>query len=228
MHRFSFAAILLFLLATSACNSPTDQNGVSSVHTATVPPDSAKPTPDDTATHNTHTDVNLNANLPFEDVVEGWVQGIFPDYKKVEMNPMDAVPQYKTAQKTLFYRIRRKEPISNAYGKAVYPRILVKAYHFAHKEALVKEVETWLNAQEGDTDNITLGSPVKNFKSPPLLCAVVGNDFWMVQFGCVYASKEWTATEELFFAKMTAVNAEYAWKVGCEAGEFSYKTGSGK
>ena len=89
------------------------------------------------------------------------------------MDPMDAYPKYKTAQETVFSRIRMINPISNDYGKAVYPRVLLKAYRFASPVALTQEVTAWLNTLGSETKGIEIGQNVKSVKSPPLLCAII-------------------------------------------------------
>jgi hypothetical protein len=175
----------------------------------------------------THTTTKAVQTLTLAQQVEKWTIEIFPDYKKVDMDPMEAYPKYKTAQETIFSRIRMKSPISNAYGKSVYPRLLLKAYRFASREALTTEVEAWLNTLGSEIKNIELGQAVKAVKSPPMLCAVVENDFFAVQAACVYDGKEWTATEELFFSSLANQGAAYTWKIKCNGGEIVYMTGGG-
>jgi hypothetical protein len=177
-------------------------------------------------THSTtHTTTRAVKTLSLGQQVAQWTLEIFPDYKVVEMDPMEAYPKFKTAQETTFSRIRMKIPISNAYGKAIYPRLLLKAYRFANEQVLALEVEAWLNTLGSATHDIQLGQNVNSVKSPPLLCAVVGNDFFLVQAACVYEGKEWTATEQLFFATLNGQGASYAWKVKCDGGELVYITG---
>ena len=129
---------------------------------------------------------------------------MFPDYKTVEMDPMEAYPKYDGAQETVFRRIRMINPISNSFGKAVYPRLLMKAFRFGSAAALTKDVETWLNSLGSATKGIEIGQDVKAVKSPPLLCAVVNMDFLVLQTGCVYEGKEWTASIAHFFERMKA------------------------
>jgi hypothetical protein len=177
-------------------------------------------------THSTtHTTTRAVTNLSLGQQVDQWEQQIFPDYKRVEMDPMEAYPKYKTATETIFARIRMKNPISNAYGKAVYPRLLIKAYRFTNPQVLAMEVETWLNTLGSETKGIELGQDVKAVKSPPLLCAIVQNDFLLVQAACVYEGAEWSATEKLFFATLNGQGATYAWKVKCDGGALVYLTG---
>lgn len=173
----------------------------------------------------THTTTKAVKTLTIEQQLAQWSAEIFPDYKAVEMDPMEAYPRYKSAQGTAFSRIRMKNPISNDYGKAVYPRVLLKAYRFATPTALTTEVEAWLNTLGSETKNISLGQHVKAMKSPPLLCAIVASDFFVVQSACVYAGKEWSATEELFFKTLNGQGAAYAWKIQCDGGELVYVTG---
>lgn len=171
--------------------------------------------------------IQINATqgrqMSFQTLVAQWTNAIFSEYKKVEMDPMEAFPKYKTAQEIYFNRLRRKNPISNGFGKAVYPRVLLKAYRFGSEAALTKEVEAWLNDFEGSGGQLKLGQGGANLKSPPLLCAIIQQDFFVVQSACVYESKEWTATEELFEAIMKDEGANYIFKIGCKAGDLSYQ-----
>lgn len=176
----------------------------------------------------THSTTTVGKTLTFAQQVTQWSSDIFPDYAPVEMDAMEAYPKYKNASETIFRRLRVKNPISNDYGKAVYPRVLIKAYRFASTTALTKDVEEWLNSLGSEIKNIELGQSVKKVKSPPLLCAVVDNDFIVAQWGCVYQSKEWTATEALFFEKMKFSGAAYAWKIKCDGGELEYLIGGSK
>jgi hypothetical protein len=173
----------------------------------------------------THTTVKAVKTLTLGQQVDQWTLEIFPDYKKVEMDPMEAYPKYKTAQETIFSRIRMKNPISNAYGKAVYPRLLLKAYRFTSPTTLTQEVEAWLNTLGSATTGIELGQSVKALKSPPLLCAIIENDFFLVQAACVYEGKEWAATKDRFFQAMSSQGASYVWQVKCEGGALVYVTG---
>lgn len=161
--------------------------------------------------------------MSFQTLVAQWTNAIFSDYKKVDMDPMEAFPKYKTAQEIYFNRLRRKNPISNGFGKAVYPRVLLKAYRFADEKALTKEVEAWLNEFEGSNGKLKLGQGGVNLKSPPLLCAIVQRDFFVVQSACVYEGKEWSEMEKLFQETMMDTGADYIFKIGCKAGDLSYQ-----
>jgi hypothetical protein len=172
-----------------------------------------------------HSTTTVGKALTLAQQVEQWSLEIFPEYKVVEMDPMEAYPKYKTAQETIFSRLRMKNPISNAYGKAVYPRLLIKAYRFAAPTALTKEVEAWLNTLGSATQGIQLGQAVDAVKSPPLLCAVVNNDFLVVQGGCVYDGAEWTATKALFFKTLETQGAIYTFEVQCKGGALVYHAG---
>ena len=118
-----------------------------------------------------------------------------------------------------------KNLIINSYGKGVYPRVLMKGYRFIAPSALTKDVEEWLNSLGSATKGIQLGQAVQSVKSPPLLCAVVGNDFLVVQGGCVYEGAEWTASKKLFFDTMRIYGASYAFQVKCDGGELTYELG---
>ncbi|HEX2901074.1 MAG TPA: hypothetical protein VHS96_15250 [Bacteroidia bacterium] len=173
----------------------------------------------------THTTTTSGKQLTLGQQVDAWATELFPDYKVVEMDPMEAYPKYKGAQDEVFKRLRMKNPISNSYGKAVYPRVLLKGYRFIAPSALTKDVEEWLNSLGSETKGIQLGQAVKAVKSPPLLCAVIGNDFLVVQGGCVYEGPEWTASKKLFFEKMRMYGASYAFQVKCDGGELAYELG---
>jgi hypothetical protein len=240
--KLRYFAIGLGMAALTACNVNVQEGGGPS--TAGFPVDSNTTIVTHSETHSetnsgfeikgsahsethstTHTTTKAVANLTLGQQVQQWEQQIFPDYKRVEMDPMEAYPKYKTASETVFARIRMKNPISNAYGKAVYPRLLIKAYRFASPQVLALEVEGWLNTLGSETKGIELGQDVKSVKSPPLLCAVVQNDFLLVQGACVYEGAAWLATEKLFFGTVNGQGAKYAWKVKCDGGELVYLTG---
>ena len=157
----------------------------------------------------------------FEEQVSQWIADIFPEFKRSAGDPMDAYPKYKTAKNSLFATLRRNNPISNDFGKAVYMRILLKAYRFGNEKDQRSEVEAWLNGMNSATANIVLGQSVKDLKSPLSLCALVGDDFIVAQSGCVYAGPDWDKTEAGFFETMKAAGASYTFKIGC-SGEISY------
>jgi hypothetical protein len=160
----------------------------------------------------------------FQAANDGRIAKIFVDWKVGALDPMDAVPQYKTAMRTDIRRLLRNQPISNASGKALYPRILYKAYRFATADAMKAEVEAWLNTQQHSGGPIVLGQPVKSFKSPPLLCYMTATDFVMVQWSCVYQGAEWDADVKRFLQVTQAEFAAYVWEVVCGTGEFRYHT----
>lgn len=171
----------------------------------------------------THT-VTTVGEQSLADRLAGWKLTIFPDYKDVEMDPMEAYPKYDHAQGTLFGRIRRRNPITNSHGDESYPRLLLKAYRFASPEALRGDVEPWLNTLGSTTKDLKLGQSA-TVKSPPLLCAVLQNDFLVVQAACIYEGEEWTATEALFFKTVEEQGAAYAFQVKCKTGALAYRIG---
>lgn len=242
-HRFilSFLGAML-LMAATACNlnvnhsNGTGPNGISLDSGTTVTTHTEEHSESETnfevkggihsESHTTvHSTTTVGKTLNFVQQLDQWQADIFPDYKTVEMDPMEAYPKYDGAKETLFRRLRMSNPISNSYGKAVYPRLLIKAYRFGDAASLTKDVEAWLNTLGSATKNIELGQNVKAVKSPPLLCAVIQNDFLVVQSGCVYEGKEWDATVALFFEKMKASGAAYAWQIHCNGGELRYEIG---
>jgi hypothetical protein len=214
---------ICLLLTLAACNGNVKEENNTGIHG--TPPDTTA-----IATHSepnspTHTTSPTGKPLTFTEQVDAWAAELLPDYKTVDMDPMEAYPKYDGAKETIFRRLRMKNPISNSYGKAVYPRVLVKAYRFPSEAALTKDVEAWLNTLGSTTKNIQLGQSVKAVKSPPLLCAVINNDFLVLQLGCVYEGQELTDTVTLFFEKMKTWSAAYAWQVKCKTGELKYEIG---
>jgi hypothetical protein len=172
-----------------------------------------------------HTTTKAVRTLSLAQRVDQWSNEIFPDYKKVEMDPMEAYPKYKSASETIFSRIRTKNPISNAYGKAIYPKLLLKAYRFGSQQALTKEVEAWLNSLGSATKEIQLGQHVDAVKSAPTLCAIIDEDFFLVQTACLQEGKEWTASKELFIQSFSSQGASYIWEIKCGGGEIIYQAG---
>ena len=162
--------------------------------------------------------------MTFEEQVTQWIADIFPEFKRAAGDPMDAYPKYKSAQKNLFATLRRKNPVSNSFGRAVYMRILLKAYRFPDEATRKTEVEVWLNGMNSKTENIVLGQSVNDLKSPLSLCALIGNDFIVAQSGCVYAGPDWDKTEAGFFDAMKAGGASHTFKIGCK-GKMTYLVG---
>jgi hypothetical protein len=158
----------------------------------------------------------------FAAVNDGRIAKIFVDWKVGPLDPMDAFPRYKTALRTDIRRLLRKQPVASSVGKAVYPRILYKAYRFGSAEALKAEVEAWLNSTSHGGGDIRLGAPVKSFKSPPLLCYMTETDFVVIQWSCVYGGAEWDADIKRFLQATQEEGATYVWEVMCGTGEFRY------
>ncbi|MFM2376624.1 MAG: hypothetical protein RLZZ165_1721 [Bacteroidota bacterium] len=224
MHlRISSIFVTAIMLTTiSACNVDDTRNS----RPNGMPVDSARTIAKHSGEHTgIHPTIAAGNTLPLSEQVDQWQHDLFPDYKIAEMDPMEAYPKYEGAQETIFRRMRRVRPISNSYGKAVYPRLLMKVYRFSSGETLAREVEAWLNTLGSATKGIRLGQDVRSVKSPPLLCAVVQNDFLVVQTGCVYEGEEWSASVSRFFERMKAMGAAYAWQVKCDGGEMSYGIG---
>lgn len=159
--------------------------------------------------------------LTFGQHVGDWIEKVFPEYEQAEGDPMDAYPKYKTAKASLFSTLRRTNPISNRFGKAVYPRILLKTYQFEDEASLRMEIEAWLNGMQSSITDIKLGQIVTDLKSPLSLCAVLGTEFWVAQSGCVYDGKDWDITERRFFDFMRAEDAIYTFKIDCQ-GKINY------
>lgn len=72
------------------------------------------------------------------------------------------IPSTKARKTRVFKRLRMKNPITNSYGKGVYPRVLMKGYRFIAPSALTKDVEEWLNSLGSATKGIQLGQAVKS------------------------------------------------------------------
>lgn len=230
-HRFiSFLWGSLLLLTLPACNVNVQEGGSSGPGYVNLDSGAVVTTHSETHSEShstTHTTTTVGKQQTFDQLVEQWAMELFPDYKTVEMDPLEAYPKYKGAQTTRFRRLRIKSPISNHYGKAVYPRILMKVYRFAAPSALTHDVEQWLGSLGSEKQDIQLGQAAQSLKSPPLLCAVVGSDFLVVQWACVYDGKEWMANMELFFSKMEDYGASYAFEIQCKGGELIYRIGGG-
>jgi hypothetical protein len=240
-HRFLSLILGVLVLAATSCNVNVNE-GNTTLPNGTIP-DSGTTVTTHSETHSetnsgfevkgsihseshstTHTTTTTGKQLTFAQQLDQWATDLFPDYKTVEMDPMEAYPLYDHAKETHFKRLRMKNPISNSYGKAVYPRVLLKAYRFGSSADLAKDVEAWLNSLGSPTKGIQLGQDVKEVKSPPLLCAVVGNDFLVAQMGCVYEGEEMTASIGLFMEKMKAAGASYLWQIKCKSGELVYES----
>ncbi|MFN8394621.1 MAG: hypothetical protein U0176_08120 [Bacteroidia bacterium] len=241
-HRYFIAVMAGMALMLTACNVNVNDGNSTDPHGGIVNADSGTTITTHSESHSesqtnfevkggihseshttTHTTTTVGKSLGLPEQVDQWITEIFPEYKVVELDPMDAYPQYKGSQQTIFKRLRMKNPISNSYGKAVYPRVLMKAYRFIAPSALTKDVEEWLNSLGSTTKGIELGQEGVSVKSPPHLCAVVGNDFLVVQSGCIYEGPEWSATKKLFFDKMREQNAAYAFEIQCDGGKVSYE-----
>jgi hypothetical protein len=158
----------------------------------------------------------------FRGLNDARIAKVFVSWKIGTLDPMDAFPQYKTAMRTDIRRLVRSQPIANDFGKAVYPRILFKAYRFASSDALQAEVATWLNSHSHSGGDIVLGKPVATFKSPPLLCYTTATDLVVAQWSCVYGGADWDADVGRFFAAALEDGATCSWEVTCGTGEFRY------
>ena len=159
------------------------------------------------------------------EVVDRLLTTVFPDFKEGKMDPFGTIPKFKTARSAIWKRMQRTKPIAIKKTNQAFPRFFLKAYRFPDKKELAKMVTEWLNGHESSQDNISIGDAVEAFKSPPLLCAISGNDFFIVQTGCVYESPEWDASKKAFFEFFDGEEAEYSWEVTCQAGKTIYVRG---
>lgn len=173
----------------------------------------------------THTTTTTGSGIPLAEQLNLWATELFPDYAEIQMDPMEAYPKYKKAQLESFKRMRRKNTISNSYGKAVFPKILLKAYRFSEMKSLTEEVENWIGGLSPDSIKVELGQDVPALKSQPLLCAIIQKDLFVVQTGCVYDGEEWAKDKENFFEKMKVYGAAYAWEIQCNGGALKYHIG---
>ena len=162
-----------------------------------------------------------------EEQTTAFAEKVFPDFQPTKMDPMDAFPVFQTTSAYTFRRLQRKKPIDAKVGRT-YPRILLKSYLFPNSEDLEKEVTIWLNGLENSADTIVLGQAVEAVKTPPLLCGITAEHFWMVQAACIYETPEWEADKERFFAEMKARKASYAWEVKCGGGKLEYVLQAGQ
>lgn len=148
---------------------------------------------------------------------------VFPEFKRVKMDPMDAFPVFQSAAETAFFRLQRTAPVPNKIKRQSYPRILLKTYAFRQEKDLKDEVHVWLNSMKMNVDSIQLGQAVDQVKSPPLLCGIAGLHFYIVQAACIYDGPEWQQNVERFFEEMIAQEAGYAWEISCDGGAMRYR-----
>ena len=204
-----FAALFIFSCGSEEGNSTTQ-----------TPADT---TAKDTAKVVDKVENNPNPSISFADELKMFVDKVFPEFKEVKMEEKDATPKFKTATKSVYKRLQRRQPIPTEMTNAAYPRVFVKVWQFADSTTLNAELTGWLNSHESSDANIELGENVDNLKSPPLLCAVVANTVLMVQYACVYNGPEWDKNTEAFFAAMKEKNARYVWEIQCNSGKLEYQ-----
>ena len=162
----------------------------------------------------------------FEQRVNVMCDSLFQGYKRVEMDPLDQLPKFVEASPALFRRYRMKKPIRTAQvAGQVYPRVILKAFRFPEAQVAEQAISHWLNAYESSEDSIVLGRDVSTFKSPPLFCAWVENELFLLQTACIYRHESYSDLRKRFFSFFEEGNPTFLWEVNCEGGQFVYHRG---
>lgn len=162
-------------------------------------------------------------NESFEQRNERLATTVFAAYSKAQLDPMEAFPNFKTATKSAFLRLRKTQPTAAPAGPKVYPRILLKSYRFAAFDALKAAFEGWVNDQEHGGGPFTLGMEVNAVKTPPVLCFMTDTWLVLVQWSCQYKNEEWEATMSAFFEFAKKEGATYGLAFTCQAGKLEYQ-----
>lgn len=175
----------------------------------------------DTLVIGKETEVTLQ-NESFEQRNDRFAKTVFPDFMKVTLDPMDAFPNFKTATKSAFLRMRKSEPTATKVGQKVYPRILLKSYRFASWEPLKQEFEAWVNGMEHGETTFKLGDELLSVKTPPVLVFMTDNWLVMVQWSCQYQNEDWDWNQNAFFEFAEKQGAKFTLSFTCKAGALEY------
>jgi|GEM_PF-2768675 len=159
----------------------------------------------------------------FEDRNERLSSVVFEGYSKVELDPMEAFPNFKTTRKSAFLKLRKSKSTSTQAGPKVYPRLLLKSYEFSDPAHLRTEFEAWVNGLEHAGSNFELGKPMSAVKTPPILCFMTEKWLVMVQWSCQYQNAEWSILEKSFFDFGRKEGAIHLLAFSCEAGKVVYQ-----
>ncbi len=160
----------------------------------------------------------------FTELVELFTVYLVKDeYRKVKMDPLDQLPKFNEANEHIFLRYQMKKPTLVDQGINTYPRFILKCYRFTTEEAANQAVTSWLNGFESSADSIALGQEVMTVKSPPLFCALLENDFFILQTSCIYQHESLDSLKSRYFTWMEETGGRMAWEIGCDAGRVTYQ-----
>jgi hypothetical protein len=186
--------------------------------TSTVlPEDGTQPTLQDTAA--------IKENGPsFRDHCKTLASTVFTEeYKEVGLDQLEDSPKFKQAREMVFLKYIRRNPINNKFAGQIIPRFVWKGYQFVTADAATASLEEWLNNAEHSGDSIVLGKPVSSLKLPPMVCAVVGQEVYMLPTPCLYKGEEQDQLVQRFMAEMKKAGAQHRFRVGCNAGQVTYE-----
>lgn len=155
----------------------------------------------------------------FADRADDLLKTLFVDYREEKMQAVDQTPKFKEANRSIYRKFRRSQPIEVALSKNAYPRLTVKAFRFAEQEKAEEVSLRWLSGHETSGDSLVLGGPIDALKSPPHFCALVRNEFYLVQTSCIYQHESYDEMRERFEAWAKRSEATHAWEITCEAGK---------
>lgn len=158
----------------------------------------------------------------FSDRVEDMMEVLFVDYHEEKMDQMDQTPSFKTANRSIYRKFRRVEPIEIDMTPNAYPRLSMKAFRFAEAGLARKEATAWLAGMEHSEDSIVLGQPIRALKSPPYFCALRQNELYLVQASCIYQHPSYDEMRERFHAWAAASGVELGWEITCAAGKVEW------
>ena len=158
----------------------------------------------------------------FSDRMDDLLAGLFPDYREEKMQQVDQTPKFKEANRSIYRKFRRAEPIEIALSKSAYPRLSVKAFRFSGPAVAQKVATDWLAGHEHSEDSIILGEPIEALKSPPHFCAIFQNELYLIQTSCIYQHPTYDEMRERFQAWAGEIGADMAWEITCAAGKVEW------
>ena len=144
------------------------------------------------------------------------------NYDLIGMDLLDKLPIFESATQSHYQKFRKKEPISNEYGKSIFPRPVFKAWEFRTRAELEKALTIWLNTMESSASPLELRQDVKAVKSPPFLCAATETELFILLSACVYQGAEWDRVRTAFKDYFSGEKVSLGFEVGCNAGELKY------
>lgn len=155
----------------------------------------------------------------FSDRMDDLLAGLFPDYKEEKMQAVDQTPKFKEANRSIYRKFRRTEPIEIALSKSAYPRLSVKAFRFSKPSIAQKVAVDWLGSHEHSGDSIVLGEEIEALKSPPHFCALYQSELFLIQTSCIYQHATYDEMRTRFEAWAKGVGVDMAWEITCAAGK---------